>query len=217
MRIKKKQIHKELANYFVDTTGLLVASTPVFAAMEVFVSNMPVDVSLETRLKMTQLSYLGLGWAYGKGRDLSKKALKVTEQSKAWQKISLDIGYNVTFNAVISFPIYLSSGANLQQALIGTEGACLLSTIAGPLNGYGIDTFRDLIGTKPTTRIPQYVQNMNTQVKKALAIGLVGASIGLTAGIYKIKNGYSKPPQVITEATIQPSKQQQEKTHISSF
>ncbi len=183
-----------IKHYAVDTTGLLLASTPIYAAMEVFASGMSVATSLEARLKVAQLGYLGMGIAYAKGRDFSKKIFKIDAQAPKWKHIVHDSIYNVSFNIAFVTPIYLSSGANLEQTIKGVAGASALGLVSGPINGYSIDTFRDFAGTKKSTRLPQQIQNIGSKTKKVIAAGLIAATIATTAGVYKLKEVTSKEP-----------------------
>lgn len=175
-------------NYLVDTTGLLLASTPIYASMEVFFSQMSSETSLESRIKVAELSILGLGIAYSKGRDLVRSKLNITEETSELKQSLLDSIYNVAVNISVSIPIYLSSGANLKQALIGAFGASLLGFVSGPINGWSLDTFRDFAGTVKSKRLPKKLQNLSSGAKKALAVGLISTTIGSTALIYEIKN-----------------------------
>jgi len=44
-----KSLWQRFTNYLVDTTGITIAATPMFAAMESIVSGMSVKLSLESR------------------------------------------------------------------------------------------------------------------------------------------------------------------------
>jgi len=189
-----KKVLTGIKHYAVDTTGLLLASTPIYAAMEVFTSGMSVATSLEARLKVAQLGYLGMGIAYAKGRDFSKKIFKIDEQAPEWKQTVHDSVYNVAFNIVFATPIYLSSGADLEQTIKGVAGASTLGLVSGPINGYSIDTFRDFAGTKKSTRLPKPIQNIGSKTKKLIAAGLIAATIVTTAGVYKLKESTNKEP-----------------------
>lgn len=190
--MKKQEVTKGVLSflkyYVVDTTALLTTSTPVYAAMETFVSGMSSDTSLEARIKVAGISYLGLAVLYTKARDLSKYIFKVNDLSSKKANIIHDSIYATVFNIAASIPIYLSSGADLEQTVKGTIGAVALSLTTGAVNGFGVDAYRDFMGIKSSKRLPQKIQNMNSGLKKALAIGLIGASIGLTAIIYHAKD-----------------------------
>ncbi len=184
--MKGTTVLKGMKNYFVDTTGIFLASTPFFAGLEVFAFGMPVSTSLESRLKVIQFGYLGMGILYTKGRDLCQDFFKVDEKSLG-KKTFYDSIYNVSFNMAVSVPIYLSSGASIEQTIKGSIGVSLLGLVTGPINGYCIDTFRDLVGTKEFLRLPESIRNIKSKGKKVIATSLVIASVGMTAGVYKIK------------------------------
>jgi len=180
-----------IKNYLVDTTSLLILSNPMYASLETFISGMDVKTSLESRIKVSLLAYTGLGFLYVKGRDFSKKVFKVNEKSSEKTHALHDSLYNVTFNVSASFPIYLTSGANMNQATVGAIGAGILGLISGPINGISIDLFRDFMGTKETKRnFPEKLKKAQKSTKRFLAAGMIGLMLTSTAGVYSIKNKY---------------------------
>ena len=189
-----KKVTNGVKNYLVDTTGLLLASTPFYVEMEILASGMSSATSFESRFKDSCLAYAGayagLGIVYAKGRDFSKKIFKIDEQSAAKKHNIHDSIYNAAFNIAFSVPLYLSSGADLEQTAKGALEATLLGLASGPINGFSIDTFRDFLGTKKSQRLPKVVQNVRSKTKKLLAAGLIATMIGATAGVYTIKDKY---------------------------
>ena len=184
----KRSIVKGIKNYLVDTTGLLATAMPLYAGVEVFGAGMSAATSLEARLKVAQLSYLGMGFIYSKGRDLSRRIFKVNGDSPELKKVVHDSIYQVVFNGIMGVPIYLSSGASLEEAIKGVTATSVLSLVSGPISGYGIDLFRNLCGTtNEFSRKPQLVNNLGKKAKRALAIALIMGTVVSMAGIYKIK------------------------------
>ena len=59
-----------LKYHLVDTTALLVPSTPLFSAIEVGVLGMSDEVSLGSRVAVAALSYGGLSLAFARGERL---------------------------------------------------------------------------------------------------------------------------------------------------
>lgn len=189
----KNKILNGIKHYVVDTTGLLLASTPVYAAMETFVSGMSVATSFESRLKVSMLAYSGLGIVYAKGRDLSRSLFGIKEETPEWKKIVHDSAYNVAFNIPMATIIYRTSGANIEQTAKGVAGASVLGLFSGPLNGYSIDTFRDFIGTKESERkMPKIIKNAERKTKRALAVASIIGMVATTAGIYGVKDKFFK-------------------------
>ncbi len=180
-----------LKYYVVDTTALLTTSTPIYAAMETFASGMSSDTSLEARIKIAGISYMGLAVLYTKARDLSKYIFKVTDSSSRKINIIHDSIYASVFNIIASIPIYMSSGADLEQTLKGTAGAVFLSLTTGAINGFGVDAYRDFTGVKESRRLPKKIKELSPNAKKWIAAGLIAASVGLTALVYKANNEYS--------------------------
>jgi hypothetical protein len=178
-----------LKYYIVDTTALLTTSTPIYAAMETFGSGMSSDTSLEARLKVVQLSYMGLAVVYTKLRDLSKYVFNINDSSAEKVHKIHDSLYTTVFNIGISVPVYLSSGANWKQTLIGTGSALVLSFfITGPINGYGVDAYRDFWNLEKSNRLPEKIRQLTPRCKKGIAAALIGASVGLTSIVYEVKD-----------------------------
>jgi hypothetical protein len=184
---KPKAVLNGIKHYAVDTTGLLLASTPIYAAMETFVAGMDSVVSMESRLKAAGLGFLGMGVAYAKGRDFSNKIFKMEEKSEK-KKILHDSLYNAGFNIAFAFPVYLSSGASLNEALVGTGGAVALGLVSGPINGYSIDTMRDFFGTKKSKRLPRNIQGFSQKIKYGLVAASIVGAVGLTKGVYELND-----------------------------
>ena len=74
---------KDTAKYhLVDSTAILAESTPIYAAFETFVAGMSNKVSMTTRVLAATSAYAGLGYVYGKGRDASRRLLKINDTTK---------------------------------------------------------------------------------------------------------------------------------------
>lgn len=179
-------------NYFVDTTGSVLASIPIYATIETFVAGMNVEVSLESRIKIVTIRYCGLGMVYAKGRDLSRKIFKIEKESSETKKIIHDSVFTSAFNFPIATLFYLSSGASTGQALIASACNGLFGMISGPIMGYNIDVFRDLMGTRNSERTPSFIKNIGKSKKKLIAAGLILTSLLATAGVYTLKNYVSR-------------------------
>jgi len=65
---KTGKFRDNLKYHFVDSTALLVESTPVFAAFEIGIAGMSDEVSINARMLAVGLTYLG-----GMGVDLCKR------------------------------------------------------------------------------------------------------------------------------------------------
>jgi hypothetical protein len=186
-RITSKIIDN-LKYHLVDSTAMLAESTPAFAAFETRIAGMSDEVSINARMLAAGLTYLGgMGWAYAKGRDLSRKLFKITETSRERIQSLHDAAYLGAFNLVVAPLIYVASGAkDAKEIAIGTASAIGFGLVNGAPMGYAVDMFRDLTGLKDCERpsYPSLLKRQNSKVKKGLAALLVGSAIALTAGIY---------------------------------
>lgn len=174
--------------HIVDTTALLTSTSPIYAAMEVGISGMSDEVSIGSRTTVAALSYFGMGLAFARGRDISRRIFKITNDTKERLQVFHDAAYATAFNSVIAPPIYFSMGADLKQAVIGGVMAGGLCTVMGPIMGYSVDVARDLTGLKECQRTsyPKLAKKQRPLVKKGLAALLVAGSIAATAGVYSL-------------------------------
>ncbi|MFH1591741.1 MAG: L-alanine exporter AlaE [Candidatus Woesearchaeota archaeon] len=181
-------VTKWLKYHVVDTTALLTSTNPIYSASEVWIAGMSDQVSIDSRLTVAGISYAGMGFAFARGRDLSRRIFKITGETKEKIQVFHDMAFTSAFNLAIAPLIYLSMGADLKQAAIGGLSAAVLSIGMGPIMGYSIDVGRDLTGLGNCERrtYPDLVRRRNPKVKKGLAALLVAASIGLIAGIYSL-------------------------------
>ena len=147
-----RKVSDGLKSHVVDTTALLASTGPIYAASEVFIAGMTDEVSIGSRLTIAGISYAGIGFAFAKGRDLSRKLFKITGESKERAQLIHDFGYTSAFNLVVAPIIYLSMGADIKQAAVGGVAAAGLSVIYGPIMGYAIDASRDLMGIETCDR-----------------------------------------------------------------
>jgi len=181
------KITKNLKQHFVDTTGLLTESNPVFTAFEVGVAGMSDEVSIRARVVASGLAFLGLGSLYGKGRDMSRGLFHITDQTSEKAQSLHDALYSSLFSMCIAPPIYLASGSrDLKEIVVGTLCGAGFSAINGMPQGFAVDVYRDLVGIKSCERriYPEYLRNQSQKAKRTLAIGLAVASIGLMGLIY---------------------------------
>src|SRR3989344_5121862 len=95
-----RRVKDSLTYHLVDSTALLAESTPIFAAFETGIAGMSDDISINARLIATGLAYAGVGTALAKGRDLWRKAFKVSDTTKERVQMLHDTAYLAAFNLV---------------------------------------------------------------------------------------------------------------------
>jgi len=202
------KIKDNLVGHFIDTTALLAESTPVYAAFETKLAGMSDEISINARLFAAGLSYFaGMGWAFARGRDLSRKLFKIKDETNEGLQYSHDTGYCAAFNLVLAPPIYYASGSrDLTEIAIGTGAAMVFSLVNGWPLGYSVDLFRDLTGLNECNRpsYPDIIKRQTPRIKKTLAGLLVIGAIALTAGIYALTPDQSvevnkQQPQIVEQ------------------
>ena len=180
-----------LKYHLSDSTALLTATTPLFAAFETFMAGISIENSINARLLGTGLTYAGLGRVFTKGMDLSRKLFKITPETKERVKQAHDAAYAISYNFLMSPLFYYIAGVrDIKQIALGTVSSMGLALIAGGPMGYSVDAFRDLTGLKNSERIPKIISKSSPKIKKSLVALLAAASIGLTAEVYNLKTQY---------------------------
>ncbi|MBS3169047.1 hypothetical protein J4210_01055 [Candidatus Woesearchaeota archaeon] len=171
--------------YFSDSTAVSAATTPVYALLETGIARMPHDLSLDARLWAVGLGYCGLGALIGLGRDYSQRKFGITEQTREAIRRLHDTVYSGAIVLASNPFFYLALGCrDFKEIAVGSVvGAAVGAAIGTPL-GYAFDWFRDLTGVEPSKRMPAWMKQASSRTKKALAVGLVAASVSLTALVY---------------------------------
>ena len=171
--------------HIIDTTALLSSTNPFYGLLEKTAYGMSNETSINARINIAKMSYLGLGLIFAKGRDLSRKLFHVNDKTKESLQTTHDGLYSAAFNAGLGPILYTLSGSqDWKEITVATLGNMVLAFPTGIIAGYTIDAARDLTGIKESKRIPKSLRNINPNLKKTIAAGLVGASLGLMALIY---------------------------------
>ncbi|KKR01798.1 MAG: hypothetical protein UT26_C0032G0007 [Microgenomates group bacterium GW2011_GWC1_39_12] len=197
-----KKGREAINNHLVDSTAILTESTPLFAAFETLAVGMSPEVSMNTRMIAAGSAYAGLGYIYGKGRDISRRLFRVTDKTSERYQHLHDSLYSGAFNLVLAPTIYFFAGEkDISKIAVGTACAIGLGSVNGGPIGYSIDLFRDLTGIKKSERIPKILRRQNSKVKKSLVALLVGGAIATTTGIYGLtadkKRDYQEPIAIV--------------------
>ncbi|MBU1111852.1 MAG: L-alanine exporter AlaE [archaeon] len=200
-------LKKNAKKHVIDTTAMLTESNPAFAAFEVGIAGMSDDVSIKSRFVAAGLAFGGLGLIYARGRDLSRRLFKITDQTSEKKQFIHDSLYNALFSACVAPPIYLASGArDWKEIAIATGCSTVFGAVNGIPQGYAVDVYRDLTGIKDCDRrvYPDYIKRQGLRTKRTLATGLAVASIGLMGLIYTATPNNNGPLQEKTaiEQTI---------------
>ncbi|MBI4163512.1 MAG: hypothetical protein HY512_01500 [Candidatus Aenigmarchaeota archaeon] len=188
MRYVKKAL-EGLRDNMVNSTAVLVCTHPIYAFLETGAFKMTHQVSINARYNVTMLMYGGLGLGLTYGRKLSRQFFNITDKTNEWTQFAHDALYTLAVSLPINPPFYLWSGeTDVKKIAIGTVVNSCVSGVIGPMLGYFIDVYRDLVGIEKCERptYPKTIKSLRPTIKKSLAAGLVAASIGLTAGVYSL-------------------------------
>ncbi|MBI4894987.1 MAG: hypothetical protein HY831_00705 [Candidatus Aenigmarchaeota archaeon] len=187
------KIKEGLTKHVIDTTGIMTEVNPVCAAVEI-VSGMSVQSSMEARIFSTYLNYLGLGYVFARGRDLSRYVFGVSPDSPEKSQTVHDALYTTAATLVLSPAIYAATqtmyGHEIDMYQIGKTTipmACIAFFNGVPI-GYAVDTFRDLTGIEECKR-PSYPPALKRQVpkmKKVIVAGLIATSLGAMSFVYSL-------------------------------
>ncbi len=220
------KIAQKLKKSMVDSTALLVATTPIFAGLENITLGMTDEVSMNARLLAAGTTYAGFGFLAAKGRDLYRKLFNITDKTPEGRQQVNDCLYIGLCNIIFSPPLYYFSGAHdIKQIIGGTIIGVGVGLLSGGLMGYSIDAYRDLTGIKESSRVPECVRKRSKKFKIGLAALITAASIGLTGSIYsitpdKVQESSNQKEEKIVYMAAEPELQysiNHNKTYIESF
>ncbi|MEM4295956.1 MAG: hypothetical protein QXS91_04095, partial [Candidatus Anstonellales archaeon] len=71
----------DIKKYFIDNIAIVSEANPVFAFFEVFISNLSVKTSLNSRILGTFITFIGFGTIFSKGRDMWRKIFRVNQKT----------------------------------------------------------------------------------------------------------------------------------------
>ena len=183
LKFLAKWIAKRFHYHLIDTTAILTSTNPTLSFVETFAYGMSDETSINARLNIAKISYLGLALLYSGGRDISRKIFNITKERLRIH----DAIYSMGFSSIICPILYGSSGAkDWKEIAAGTIGGIALAFPNGIVAGYSIDVARDLTGLEESNRTPEFFKRQRKEVKKSIAAGLVVGSLGLMSLIYSI-------------------------------
>lgn len=184
-----KLFFKEFKHYIVDSIGNLVVGNIFYGVMErVFLGFAP-DLFLKSRVTASALVFLGIGYIYGRGRDIFYRLMDKYHLLGTIKKPNIgvrDIVFGFIFSFFFNILIYTISGANFIELVKGTIVGTIVGLFVGVPMGYSIDLFRDLLGVKKSQRIPVFIENLSLYLKYIFAFVLILVSIGILAILYYV-------------------------------
>lgn len=192
--MNEKTKHGGLKRHFIDTTGMLTSSNPLFTISEKFFG-MSDKLSIYNRVGASVLFYFGMGYLFVRGRDMYYHLLGVGKDSN--YKLIHDAAWGAIFGALLNGVITTASVLFneiispsdiqfLDEIVGGVKAGAVTGSITGGPSGYFIDMFRDLTDVNPAGRLPYRIRSLPPKLKKGFAAGLVGASIGVMSLIYAL-------------------------------
>lgn len=166
--------------HLLDSTAMNAVGTFIFGLFELFVLRMEPKVSLQARISIAIATYLGFGFFFAKGRDISLRIFKINLATSSPRVILLhDLLFLTAGNLIISPILYLSSGATFDTMLSATAMAIVLGFFVGPASGWGIDIFRELSGIQPFSRLPHVLRTLSPRLRPFLIIVLLVVEVAI--------------------------------------
>jgi hypothetical protein len=173
-----------IKEHIVESTALVTTSIPVFGALEKAAA-ISHSTSANARLIGAAVTYAGVGWAFFKGRDLSRRFFGISERKRGGFQQIHDAAYFFAVNALTAPPFYYLSGErDLEKIVIGTGILAGTALLAGGPICYLSDCFGELVGTKKSHRLPACVRNLGKRAKRGIAAAGIATFLTLTALIY---------------------------------
>lgn len=200
---KISNLFEGMKNHLVDTTAILVQSTPVYGLVETL-TGMPNDISLNSRLVAAGTFYAGMGKIWTAGRELSAKLFKVGKKSSERAIALHDAAYSLAYNSAFCPAMYLIAGSrDCKEIVFATVASGLMGLVNGAPQGYAVDVTRDLTGLErcDRTTYPDFIRKKSSTVKKGIFAVAAAASIGLMGLIY-----VATPDEGLWKSNQEPSK-----------
>jgi hypothetical protein len=146
---------------------------------------MSISTSASARMLTVIALFLGLGRLIAIARDYSHRCFGLKSGSTSEIIIMAhDLAFMCLINGVLAPIVYFLSDATARQLLHGMCTVMAVSFITGPLNGFSIDTFRKLMGTKPVKRLPRPFARISQRGRFVGAVIVVLLSMLVVAGSY---------------------------------
>lgn len=172
-----------VAEHLSDATSISAISAPIKAVTDQL-SGMSDAESIGSRIDMIKLNYLGFVQLL-RIRDWSKRKFGIDKISNKLPNYVHDAAFTLCVAMPIQAGVYMRNGVDSWKEMFATLGlsALVLGVFGGPL-GQGIDGFRELMGVKESMNSPHIVKRISKKYRKAVGVGVVAASLALTAGLY---------------------------------
>ncbi len=201
-----KKILRHIPQHVIDTTGMITAAQPINTIGELAVVRLPKEVSLGIRETSIEWGYLGLGYAYSKGRDGWDKIFNVNDASPSLVKGFSEFAYNTVAKSLQIMGIYAWNGV-WDLSVWGTAIATstVLAPIVGPVAGIGVDVMRYSTNMVPPGKESKYkfvqkIGRMTRPTRYAIAAGCIATSAGVMTATYNyFPDSWAKEPQRIEQ------------------
>jgi len=224
VRIGGRKLIRETAKSVCDSTALLAIASPIQAfADTVLLENigkasdalgitfwnmsnltaMTNERSFNGKIGVAAITYCGIGWAYGRLRQVSRKAFGINDKSKEYIQGIHDWVFTALYSSGVLIGGYTYANEHDWQKIgfaLGLSAATQI--VRGPLIGYAVDCYEDLLGFKECGRVtyPQAIKNLGKKAKLGVAALGVAASVGLIATIYSLTpSDWSNNPNRLAE------------------
>lgn len=144
----RKDIGKQIKEYLVDTSGVLLFQNPVFGTNEYFIAGLELDEIISTRIGMSTISLLS-SRPYGKFREYWAKICKTSPGDSNLRKYLTDVSANIVFYVPIYGGILYTSDVSSDEVGIALSTATALAVVIGRPYGWFLDKWRKIFKVKP--------------------------------------------------------------------
>jgi hypothetical protein len=177
---------KILLRHLVDTTAILVVVTIIFAAIEIYIYDLSIQISYNSRIFIFIIHYLGVGFLFSFLRDKMRKVFEITNKSKEYIIQIFDLVYNFCFVTIISLITYSYNGVLFPEFIIISIVSGIMVAPLGIFIGYSIDFYRALFYNDNNKRIPLIFRKQKKNIRWLILIGVTIILISLVGLVYMI-------------------------------
>lgn len=173
----KERAGRIISEHLASACGIVSVGNPLWAYFETQLMNRSPEVSFDSKVIGTIANFAGISYFYNQGRKCAMKLARIREGDK--KKLAVvDTIYAGFFSMCYSMVNFSFLGERDAQELakISLIAAGLNFFPMGIINGYAIDVAKDLFGVEKSNRIPRFLSEQKSYVKKAIGFSLAALS-----------------------------------------
>lgn len=180
-----EEIFENPRKYFTSTSAMLAPNHLTRGFLERYVAGVSPENSFNMRELGISATYGGIGLLLYEGLHISRNLFKIKEKHSEKAYAVHDTLYFLAADLLLNPIFYSLAGEDDPlKIIIASVVNAAASLPNGYVGGYAIDISKDLMGIEPSDRLPKFLQNAPSSLKKTVFVGGFGAAMGLSSLFY---------------------------------